>query len=97
MKTNHNVTGALTEDSQVVLHARDLISRHAPFSGRADCFEFECSKNVLVIRGRVPTYYLKQLLQDALKQLEGISSIDNRVEVVANGGFGATQQPSGSL
>jgi hypothetical protein len=44
-------------------------------------FEFECSENVLVIRGCVPTFYLKQLLQDALKQLEGVQRIDNHVDV----------------
>jgi hypothetical protein len=29
-----------------------------------DNFEFEFNENVLTIRGRVPTFYLKQLLQD---------------------------------
>jgi hypothetical protein len=73
----------LTEGSDVAMRAREVISRHAHFRGRAHGFQFECSKNVLVIRGRVPTFYLKQLLQDALKQIEGVRRIDNRVDVVA--------------
>ena len=58
-----------------------MIARDAHFRGRADTFEFECNANVLVIRGCVPTFYLKQLLQDALKQLEGVQRIDNLVDV----------------
>jgi hypothetical protein len=77
------MTNTLTMDSQLAMRARDVISRHAHFKGRAHRFEFECAKNVLVIRGRVPTFYLKQLLQDALKEIEGVCRIDNRVEVVA--------------
>ena len=52
----------------------------------------QCSKNVLVIRGRVPTFYLKQLLQDALKQVDGVRRIDNRVEVVAFEGLSSVHQ-----
>ena len=82
----------LTEGCQVITRARDVISRHAHFRGRADKYEFECSKNVLVIRGRVPTFYLKQLLQDALKQVEGIRRVDNRAEVVAADGLSSVNR-----
>jgi len=68
--------------------ARDLIASHDHFRGRADTFEFICQDNVLVIRGRVPTFYLKQLLQDALKHLKGVHRIDNRVDVFASQGLG---------
>ena len=77
------MTDTLAEGSQVAMRARDVISRHAHFRGRAHRFEFQCSRNILVIRGRVPTFYLKQLLQDALKQIEGVRRIDNRVDVVS--------------
>jgi hypothetical protein len=67
--------------------ACELIVRHAHFRGRTDKFDFECNDNVLVIRGSVPTFYLKQLLQDALKQLERVYRIDNRVDVIASDGL----------
>jgi hypothetical protein len=63
--------------------ARTLIANHAHFRGRADAFDFEIDGDVLIIRGCVPTFYLKQLLQDALKQLPGVYRIDNRVDVFA--------------
>jgi hypothetical protein len=76
-----------TNGSTAAGRARDLIARHAHFCGRTDTFHFECHENVLVIRGSVPTFYLKQLLQDALKQLEGVYRIDNRVDVIASEGL----------
>jgi osmotically-inducible protein OsmY len=37
---------------------------------------------VLVLRGRLPTYYLKQVAQEVVTQLEGVESIDNQIQVV---------------
>jgi hypothetical protein len=62
--------------------ARELLSRHPHFYGRVDSFEFEWVEEVLVVKGAVPTYYLKQLLQSALRKVEGVRRIDNRVVVV---------------
>jgi hypothetical protein len=78
------ITDVVSDNSSVARRARDMIARHAHFRGRADTFEFECNANVLVIRGCVPTFYLKQLLQEALKQLDGVHRIDNRVDVFAS-------------
>jgi hypothetical protein len=77
---------ATTETQTVAQRARDLVAFHSHFYGRADNFEFEYEGNVLVVRGRVPTYYLKQLLQDALKKLEGVRRVDNRVDVIFHNG-----------
>jgi osmotically-inducible protein OsmY len=37
---------------------------------------------VLVLRGPLPRYYLKQVAQEAVASLEGVERIDNQVEVV---------------
>jgi hypothetical protein len=42
---------------------------------------------VLLLRGRVPTFYLKQMLQSWLKDLDGVSRIDNQVDVVSATGL----------
>ena len=39
---------------------------------------------VLVLRGCLPTYYLKQIAQEAVAPLEGIERIDNQIQVVAS-------------
>ena len=38
---------------------------------------------VLTICGRVPSYYLKQVAQTLLGGLDGIGTIDNRLDVVS--------------
>jgi hypothetical protein len=37
---------------------------------------------VLFLRGRLPTYYLKQLAQEVVGGLEGVERIDNQIQVV---------------
>jgi osmotically-inducible protein OsmY len=38
---------------------------------------------VLILRGCVPSYYLKQIAQQAVASLDGIERIDNQIEVVS--------------
>jgi osmotically-inducible protein OsmY len=42
----------------------------------------ECLDGVLVLRGRVPSYYLKQLAGAIVAEVEGVQRIDNRLEIV---------------
>lgn len=39
---------------------------------------------VLVLQGRVKTYYLKQLAQTAAARLQGTERVDNRIEVITS-------------
>ena len=36
---------------------------------------------VLLLRGFLPTYYLKQVAQEAVADLEGVSRTDNQIQV----------------
>ena len=38
---------------------------------------------VLILNGSLPTYYLKQVAQEAVARIEGIARIENRIEVVS--------------
>jgi hypothetical protein len=62
--------------------AYKLLSDHPYFYGHAVDFQFETVCNVLIVRGRLPTFYLKQVLQTLLKKLDGVDRVDNRVDVV---------------
>jgi osmotically-inducible protein OsmY len=42
----------------------------------------DCQEGVLVLRGCLPSYYLKQIAQEAVARLEGVKAIDNQVQVV---------------
>jgi osmotically-inducible protein OsmY len=37
---------------------------------------------VLVLRGCLPSYYLKQVAQEVVARLEGVDGIDNQIQVV---------------
>lgn len=80
----------LSQDFGIAEHARDVLSHHPHFVGRADSFKFEFAEDRLIVSGQVPTFYLKQLLQAALKGFGEIGRIDNRVVVIASDGVSST-------
>ena len=43
----------------------------------------EFRDGVLILNGCLPTYYLKQVAQEAVARLDGIARIENRIEVVS--------------
>jgi hypothetical protein len=67
--------------------AYSLVDSHCHFHRRAGRFEFQCHEDVLIVRGNVPTFYLKQLLQCVLRDVEGIRAIDNQVMVISSQGL----------
>lgn len=65
------------------LAARELLSRSIHFQGRADRFAFKQQDDVLIVEGVVPTFYLKQVLQCLLRNLDAVRRVDNRVKVIS--------------
>ncbi len=64
-----------------VSRIREQLEDHPHFRGRTHLIEIRSNGDSLVLSGRVPTYYLKQLLQEAVKLVPDIGEIDNRVDV----------------
>ena len=54
------------------------------FRGRLawSAIQIESDGNTLVLNGRVPSYYLKQLLQETLRRVEGVAQVENHLVVV---------------
>jgi len=42
----------------------------------------DCREGVLVLRGCLPSYYLKQVAQEVVARLEGVERIENQIEVL---------------
>jgi osmotically-inducible protein OsmY len=42
---------------------------------------FEASDGRVTLHGTVHSYYQKQMAQEALRRLEGVQAIDNKIEV----------------
>jgi hypothetical protein len=77
-------------DSQVdsvVSLVQERLDKHPHFRGRTHLIQIRSNGNSVMLSGRVPTYYLKQLLQEAVKLVPDIGGIDNRVEVHCPGRF----------
>lgn len=62
---------------------RTTINQHEMFRGRAKNFDFAVRDHVLTLRGKVPSFYLKQMLQTVVKSIEGVQAVNNNVEVVS--------------
>jgi osmotically-inducible protein OsmY len=63
----------IAEAAQAVLRQSAYLELHS-----VSC---DFSGGVLTLRGRVPTYYLKQLAQASVADVPGVIEIHNRVEV----------------
>ncbi len=70
-----------THDHGQALDARiDSAIRQNPYlSGRK--LRFETEEGRVVLRGIVSSYYQKQMAQEALRRLDGVSQIENLLEV----------------
>lgn len=76
------VTSARSElaDSNLVAIAAECLKMVEQYGVRS--IRCEHSEGVIVLRGRVSSYYHKQLVQEAVRGLQGVEKILNHVEVV---------------
>jgi len=81
-------------ESQIVCQARKQLSQCDLFRCRCDSISIEYLKGDLVLMGRLPSFYLKQVLQTALRGLPGVERIDNRVDVISPIGLSSVRCPT---
>ena len=68
-------------DSEVTRAARHVLEQNELFRGRSGLITIDERDGVLTLEGRLPSYYLKQMLQTVLKDVDGVKQIDNKVNV----------------
>ena len=61
-----------------------MVELHMRNSGYYELRGVSCDfhEGVLILRGRVPSYHLKQLAQSLVFHLDGVQELSNRLEVV---------------
>jgi hypothetical protein len=69
------------ETDSKVSRIRERLDSHPHFRGRTHLLQIEAISGSVVVSGRVPTYHLKQLLQEVIKAIPDVAHIDNRVSV----------------
>jgi|GEM_PF-3023358 len=70
-----NPDGALRQ--QVEKH----LAIHPHFRGRSNCIQIRARGGVVRVEGRLPSWYLKQLLQEAIRRIPGVRRVSNQTSV----------------
>jgi len=55
--------------------------RQIPLTNKSN-LSYELLEGDLILRGAVPTYYQKQLVQESLRHIDGVRMIRNEIQVV---------------
>lgn len=71
--------GRSDKSEQVVKEAQVCLEQSAYSLLRQVLVEYE--RGVLILRGTLPNYYHKQLAQEAVRRVEGVARVVNRIEV----------------
>ena len=75
----HSQPGHPSRSREIAEEARDRLRNNADVVGKDVLCA--CEKGVLRLRGELPTFYAKQLAQEAVKGVEGVAGIINDIEV----------------
>ena len=88
MPANERLTAALDRPNPFAALFREIAEIAQQALRRSSYFELrnlscDFSGGILTLRGRVPSYHLKQLAQASVAEVPGVVEVHNRVEVVS--------------
>jgi hypothetical protein len=73
----------LPEWSDLSLLARESLECHPHFRGRTSSLKIEQKGRMLRLTGKLPTFYLKQMVQEAVRHIPGVQGVLNDITVVS--------------
>lgn len=62
--------------------ARQHLEHHPHFRGRMNDVFVEHNGRTLLLTGKLPTFYLKQLVQESVRHVPGVQHVRNLIDVV---------------
>jgi hypothetical protein len=65
--------------------ARQRLSEACPHAFYFERISLDYADGILTLRGQLPSFHLKQMLQEHLRGMESVTQIDNQVDVVGLG------------
>lgn len=71
--------------------ARQQLEHHPHFRSRVSDVYIEHRGRTLILTGRLPTFYLKQLVQEAVRHVPGVQYIRNMIDVVSADGVSSVR------
>jgi osmotically-inducible protein OsmY len=84
-------TTKIRERNDLSALARQLLERHPHFRGRVSGVNIKHEGRNLYLSGRLPTFYLKQLVQEAVRHVPGVDFVYNEVDVVSAHGVSSVR------
>ena len=69
----------LNSDDSLNDRVQSALNSHPSIPKR--CLRFEAREGRVTLHGKVASWYQKQMAQEALRRLDGVHAIDNRLEV----------------
>jgi hypothetical protein len=70
------------ERTDLSLLARESLEKHPHFRGRSSNVCIEQRGRMLRLTGKLPTFYLKQLVQETVRHIPGVQGVLNDISVV---------------
>jgi len=74
------------EQGDLTLLARESLERHPHFRGRTSVVGIEQRGRMLRLTGKLPTFYLKQMVQETVRHIPGVQGVRNEITVVSAAG-----------
>jgi len=71
--------------------ARQLLERHPHFCGRVSRVTIKHEERNLYLSGQLPSFYLKQLVQEAVRHLPGVDFVYNEIDVISADGVSSVR------
>jgi hypothetical protein len=82
------------DKTDVVDRARQQLARECPCAYYFKDIHLEFNHGVLTVRGTVPTYALRLLLETILSHVDGVAGLDNQVNVINSRGLSTVRPKS---
>jgi osmotically-inducible protein OsmY len=79
------------ERSNLSSVARDYLEKHPHFRGRINDVSIRHEGRTLLLTGQLPTFYLKQLVQEAVRHVPGVQQVRNLIDVVSADGISSVR------
>lgn len=80
----------LAFNRQIEIRAAELLELHPHFRGRGRFVRFTCDGNCLTLGGCLPSYYLKQLAQEAIREIDEVEIVN---QIMVTGMVGRVVPP----
>jgi len=71
--------------------ARNFLEAHPHFRGRLGDVAIVDEGKTITLRGRLPSFYLKQLVQEAVRHVPGVHRVRNMIDLVSADGVSSVR------